>query len=149
LDDRYFRRVEKFDGTGKNRWREFSFQFKVAVGMANLKARAYLAEIQKGGKEVNFDQSFSEAVYHEDKMQVEKTRSELYAMLSSLVFGEAMTVLRGVLTGDGWLAWAMLNARFDPRTPAKTLMSMLSVMNPKQVKAVRYLASAVENLEVK
>jgi hypothetical protein len=55
LDEHFFRRVEKFDGTGKNNWREFSFQFKVAVGMCNPKARMYLEEIQKAGKDVNFD----------------------------------------------------------------------------------------------
>jgi hypothetical protein len=149
LDERFFRRVEKFDGTGKNNWREFSFQFKVAVGMCNPKARMYLEEIQKAGKDVNFDMIFSEAVDQEDKNQVEKIGHELYAMLSSLVSGEAMTVIRGVLTGDGWLAWAKLSARFDPRTPAKALMSMLSVMNPKKVKEVRFLSAAVEDWEVK
>jgi hypothetical protein len=83
------------------------------------------------GKEVDFAMIFSEAVEQENKMQVEKVGSELYAMLSSLVTGEAMTVLRGVMTGDGWLARAKLNARFDPRIPAKALMAMLTVMNPK------------------
>jgi hypothetical protein len=149
LDERFFRRVEKFDGSGKSSWREFSFQFKVAVGMANPKARSYLEEIQKAGKEVDFQKVFAEALEQEDKVQVEKVGSELYAMLSSLVTGEAMTVLRGVLTGDGWLAWAKLNARFDPRTPAKALIAMLAVMNPKKVKEVRFLASAIEDWEVK
>jgi hypothetical protein len=149
LDERFFRRVDKFDGSAKLNWREFAFQFKTAVGMANPKARSYLEEIQKAGKEVDFGQIFAEAIGDDDKMQVEKVGSELYAMLSSLVSGEAMTVIRGVISGDGWLAWAKLNARFDPRTPAKALMAMLSVMNPKKVKEVRYLASAIEDWEVK
>jgi hypothetical protein len=149
LDERYFRRVEKFDGTGKNNWREFSFQFKVAVGMCNPKARMYLEEIQKVGKEVNFEVIFAEATDPDDKGQLERIGNELYAMLSSLVSGEAMTVIRGVVTGDGWLAWAKLNSRFDPRTPAKALMAMLSVMNPKKVKDIRYLSAAVEDWEVK
>jgi hypothetical protein len=42
LDERFFRHVEKFDGTSKTNWREFSFQFKVAVGMANPRARGFL-----------------------------------------------------------------------------------------------------------
>jgi hypothetical protein len=149
LDERFFRRVDKFDGSVKTNWREFAFQFKTAVGMANPKARSYLEEIQKAGKEVDFKQIFAEALDAEDKQQVEKVGSELYAMLSSLVSGEAMTVLRGVLTGDGWLAWAKLNARFDPRTPAKALISMLAVMSPKKVKEIRFLSGAVEDWEVK
>jgi hypothetical protein len=149
LDERYFRRVEKFDGTAKSNWREFAFQFKVAVGMANPKARSYLEEIQKAGKHVDFQEVFHEAIEHEDKMQVEGVGSELYATLSSLVGGEAMTVLRGVMSGDGWLAWSRLNARFDPRTPAKALMSMLAVMNPKKIKEVRHLSGAIEDWEYK
>ena len=149
LDERFFRRVDKFDGSAKLNWREFAFQFKTAVGMANPKARSYLEEIQKAGKDVDFHQIFSEALGDDDKLQVEKVGSELYAMLSSLVSGEAMTVIRGVLSGDGWLAWSKLNARFDPRTPAKALVAMLAVMSPKKVKEVRFLSSAVEDWEVK
>ncbi len=149
LDEKYFRRVDKFDGQGKHSWREFSFQFKTAVGMANPKARSFLEEIQKGGKEVNFNDIFSEVVEAEDRMQVDRLGAEIYAMLSTLVLGEALTTVRGILTGDGWLAWSRLCCRFDPRTPAKALMAMLSVMNPKKVKDVRYLSGVVEDWEVK
>jgi hypothetical protein len=146
LDERYFRRVEKYDGTGKTSWREFSFQFKVAVGMVNPKARMLLEEIQKAGKAVDFQHIFmGEAT--ED--QVEKMGAELYAMLSTLVAGEAMTVVRGVVSGDGWLAWSKLNIRFDPRTPAKALVSMLAVMSPKKIKEMRHLAGAIEEWECK
>jgi hypothetical protein len=35
LDERYFRRVEKFDGgAGKNNWKEFSFQLRWPLGCA-------------------------------------------------------------------------------------------------------------------
>jgi hypothetical protein len=146
LDERYFRRVEKFDGTSKTNWKEFSFQFKVAVGMVNPKARMLLEEIQKAGKNVDFQHIFMGEASEE---QVEKMGSELYAMLSTLVVGEAMTVVRGVVSGDGWLAWSKLNIRFDPRTPAKALVAMLAVMNPKKIKEIRHLAGAVEDWECK
>jgi hypothetical protein len=135
LDEHHLRRVDKFDGTSKSNWREFSFQFKVAVGMVNPKARGMLEEIQKAGKAVDFGKIFNSDMDGESdqmKEHVEKMGSELYAMLSSLVSGEAMTVVRGVMTGDGWLAWSRLNIRFDPRTPAKALISMLAVMSPKK-----------------
>jgi hypothetical protein len=150
LDERYFRRVEKFDGTSKTNWREFSFQFKVAVGMANPRARGFLEEIQKKGKDVNFVEIFNlEGDGDGIKEQVEKMGHELYAMLSALVSGEAMTVVRGVTTGDGWLAWSRLNIRFDPRTPAKALISMLAVMTPKKQKEIHLLAAAIEEWEMK
>ena len=143
LDERHFRRVDKFDGKGN--WREFSFQFKTAVGMVNPRARELLDEIQKAGKSADMD-----AIFLEDaEEQVGKMGSELYAMLTSLVTGEAMTVVRGVLGGDGWQAWSRLSIRFDPRTPAKALISMLAVMSPKKVKEIRHLASAIEEWEAK
>jgi hypothetical protein len=149
LDEKYFRRVDKYDGSGRSSWREFSFQFKTAVGMGNPKARSFLEEIEKAGKEVNFSMIFEEVVEPGDRAQLDRLGAEVFAMLSSLVSGEALTVVRGILTGDGWLAWAKLCARFDPKTPAKALMAMLSVMNPKKVKDVRYLSGAVEDWEVK
>jgi hypothetical protein len=149
LDEKYFRRVDKYDGQGKSSWREFSFQFKTAVGMGNPKARSFLEEIQKVGKDINFALLFADVVEPEDRVQVDRLGAEIYAMLSSLLTGDALTVVRGILTGDGWLAWSKLCTRFDPRTPAKALMAMLNVMNPKKIKDVRYLSGAVEDWEVK
>jgi hypothetical protein len=143
LDERHFRRVEKFDGV-KGSWREFSFQFKTAVGMVNPRARSLLEDIQKAGKGVDFDIVFMD---ENNDDHVKKMGAELYAMLSTLVAGEALTVVRGVMGGDGWLAWSRLSVRFDPRTPAKALIAMLAVMSPKKVKETRLLAGAIEEWE--
>ena len=59
-----------------------------------------------------------------------------------------MTVVRGVSGGDGWEAWRRLVNRFDPRTPAKALMAMMQVMQPKKWKDARELPSAIEEWEV-
>jgi hypothetical protein len=75
--------------------------------------------------------------------------AELCAILSTLVTGEALPVVRRVVGGDGWAAWSKLNVRLDPRTPAKALVSMLAVMSPKTVKEVRYLTGASEEWECK
>ncbi len=42
-----------------------------------------------------------------------------------------------------------MNNGFDPQTPAKTLMSMMSVMSPKTVMDARELANDVEDWEVR
>ncbi len=57
---------------------------------------------------------------------------ELYAALTSLVTGDAMGVVRGVTNGDGLEAWSKLFNRLDPRTPARSLMAMMAVMQPKR-----------------
>ena len=49
LDERYFRRVDKFEGC-QSHWKEWSFLFKTQVGSANNDIRNRLDEIQLGGK---------------------------------------------------------------------------------------------------
>jgi hypothetical protein len=73
LDERYFRRVEKYDGV-KGNWKEFAFQFKVAVGMVHPKTREFLEEIQKEGKAADLENIFVGEVGTE---QVEKMGAEL------------------------------------------------------------------------
>ncbi len=46
LDERHFRRVEKFDGA-ESKWREWAFTFKTQVGSVNPTTRDYLEQIQK------------------------------------------------------------------------------------------------------
>jgi hypothetical protein len=61
-----------------------------------------LEEIQKKGKDVNFAEVFGSSDDGDELVEehVEKMGTELYAMLSLLVSGEAMTVVRGVMTGQ-------------------------------------------------
>ena len=136
LDERHFRRVDKYGGGSG--WKEFSFQFRTAVGAASSKVREVLDEILKAGKDPVWDGIFTEWADEE----INKAGSELFAVLSSLVTSEAMTVVRGVPNGNGWEAWSRLFNRFDPRTPAKALMAMMNVMQPRKVKDVRELPSA-------
>ena len=142
LDERHFRRMDKLDG--KN-WKEFFFQFKTAVGSVNTTMRGYLDEIQKGGKDPDYDTIFVD----DTDQDIERGAAEIYSILASMVTGEALVVLRGVPNGQGWEAWSRLFNRFDPRTPAKSLIGMMAVMTPKRVKDVRELTNVVEDWEVK
>jgi hypothetical protein len=143
LDERHFRRVDKFSGD-PIKWREWAFQFKTAVGAVNNKTRELLEEIQKFPKDPNWEDIFQETT-EEDK---KKMSAELYNLIVTLVAGEALTVVRGV-AGDGWEAWHKLLVRFDPKTPARALRMMMSVMQPRRVKDVRELQSALMEWEVK
>ena len=105
-------------------------------------------EIVKAGKDPNYDMVFGMLDGWNDA-EIVRYGAELYAVLSSLVTGDAMAVVRGVANGSGWEAWSKLFNRFDPRTPAKALMAMMSVMQPKKVKDVRELPNAVQDWEVK
>ena len=46
LDERHFRRIDKFDGA-ESKWKERSFQMKTAISTINPKVRGLLVEIQK------------------------------------------------------------------------------------------------------
>ena len=62
---------------------------------------------------------------------------------------EALTVVRGVAGGNGWHAWQQLVIRYNPKTPARALMAMMVVMQPRKVKVVREPQGAVQEWEVK
>ena len=144
LDERYFRRVDKFEGC-QSHWKEWSFLFKTQVDSANNDIRNRLDEIQLGGKSPQWDDIFSD----DPQEQVDRWGSELYSVLTSLMSGEALMVVRGVPNGNGWEAWSKLFNRYDPKTPARALMSLLGAMNPRKVKDIRELSKAVEEWEVK
>ncbi len=69
----------------------------------------------KAGKEPNLDELFTDW----SNLDYVKTGSELFAVLTSLTAGEAMTVVRGVSNGNGWEALSGLVNCFDPKTAAK------------------------------
>ena len=54
LDERHFRRMDKFDGA-ESKWREWAFQFKTQVGSVNPGTRELLEEIQKHPKDPDWD----------------------------------------------------------------------------------------------
>ena len=144
IDERYFRRVEKYGGEEKG-WKEWSFSFKAAVGMANPKVQKVLTECERHVEEPAWDELTMDLTAEE----TDRRGAELYAVLTTLVSGEAMMILRGVPEGDGWRGWWKMAQRFDPKTPARALRSMISVMQPKKVKDPRDLAKVVEEWEVK
>ena len=70
--------------------------------------------------------------------------AELYNLLTSLVSGEALMMVRGVSYGDEQKTWRKLFQRYSLKTPARALMAMMAAMNPKNAKVARELSQAVE-----
>ena len=141
LDERHFRRMEKYNGEA-GKFREWTFQLMTAVGGVNPGVRTVMDLVQRNQKEPDWDEVFAD-MSEED---VKKYGAELYNLLVTLVSGEALTVVRGI-PGDGWEAWHRLLVRFDPKTPARALRMMMTVMQPKKVKDIRELQSAVVEWE--
>ena len=127
MDERHFRRMDKFDGT-ESKWCELAFQFKTQVGSVNPGARELLEKIQEHPKDPDWDDIFSTI----NEEEVKKMGAELYGLSVSLVTGGALTVVRGVAGGSGWETWHLLSARFDPITPARALRIMMTSIQPKK-----------------
>jgi hypothetical protein len=144
LDERHFRRVEKYDGN-EAKWKEWSFTFKTQVGAANKTARNLLDEVQKmKSEDPDVETLFVDMV---DKDMVDKIGAELYSALTGLL-GEPLTFVRGIAHGDGWRAWHKLYHRYNPRTPARALVAVMGAMSPKKVKDIRDAIKAIEEWEI-
>jgi hypothetical protein len=143
LDERHFRRVEKFDGA-EGKWKEWSFLFKTQVGAANKVARNLLEEAQKMKNE---DLDINEFLEYDQDM-LDKIGAEMYSVLTGLLIGEPLTLIRGIPHGDGWRAWHKLYHRYNPRTPARALVAVMGAMSPKKVKDIRDAIKAIEEWEI-
>ena len=89
LDEKDFCRVDKFSsGTG---WKEFAFQFRTAMGTADEVVREILNEIIKAGKDPDWLHLMASLADAEEK----KPRADLYAIFTSVMTREAMSVVRG------------------------------------------------------
>ena len=84
---------------------------------------------------------------------MKKYSGELFTVVSSLVTGDASTVVRGtVVKGGGkcgFRALRRLTMRFNPKTPAKLLKTLGEVVNPVVAKKVTEVPRVVEEWEVK
>ena len=82
LDERHFRRMDKFEGV-ESTWKEWAFQLKTQVGAVNRPTRELLENIQKQGKDPDWDQLF----FEQAGAQVQKMGAELYSLMVSLLGG--------------------------------------------------------------
>ena len=81
LDERHFRRCDKLSGTN---WKEFSFQFKTAVGSASPKIRDVLEQVAKSGKDNDWDLFFDLLPEWTDE-EARKGGQEVCAALAAVV----------------------------------------------------------------
>ncbi len=110
LDERHFRRCDKFE---RHKLDGVLFQFRTAVGSANPKIRKIMEEIAKVGKDNDWDLFFHDKQDWTDD-EAPKSGHEVYAALSALVTGDAMTVVRSVTNGNGWEAWSRFHSDSTP-----------------------------------
>ena len=149
LDEKNFRFMEKnpFDGSA-GRWEEWSFHLKMTVTSIDSGCGEALEDIKNKAALTR-----DAAAIRIDSEVKEKFSAELFRVLCWLTTGEANVVVRSVVeTGAGFCgfaAWCRLVQRFNPRTPARVLQYLTTVLNPPQIKDVRHLERAVEDWEMR
>ena len=125
LDEKYFRRVERFEGD-VSKFRGWLFDLMVPLGQVD----------QDLGREVQRVLSAGTGEKSADKWDpiddggvdlgiYTKFASELYGLLVSLTSGEAKSILKGMVDAgggmDGFKGIMVLSSRFDTKTSASLL----------------------------
>ena len=144
LDERFFRRVKAFSG-GEAEWKDWAFQFRAAIRGANRAAARILEWVERAAETVSQEDVETQFV-EED---VEKLNAELYDVLCTVVEGEPLTIVRGVTSMSGFVAWRKLYGRYNPTTPARALAAMMDVMNIRKVTDVCRIPQAIDEWDLK
>ena len=142
LEERHFRRVDKFDGRGM--WSDWSFTMKAAVRSANRETAEVMEWMEK-----NQNPTMEELEQYVVDFEVNADGAELFDVLIGLTSGEALTVVRGIGDMNGYFAWKKLCERFNPNTPAKALALMMQVMSPKAQTETSRIPQAIDEWDLK
>lgn len=149
LEEKHFRRIEKYNGEA-GKWQEWLFGVCVAVSGVAAECCLAMEEVVKASGTIKDIVKLEEVV-----TQTVRGRygSELFGVLCSLTGGEANVVVRSVIQkGAGYCGFAalcVLSQRFNPKTPARILQYLTTVLNPTPVKDIRLLERAIEEWEIR
>ena len=139
-----FMRVEKFGG-GEEKWKEWMFDFKVAMKVQNEKVERAMRMIEQGG-EMSLEQLRGADTAGEtggEYRGIERSGGELYQQLVLMTEGEAKMLVKSVVEGDGYKAWGRLHAKYNTRTLARLMRIHKECMYPDEVKELRRLTSSI------
>ena len=126
---------------GEAKWKQWSFEFKTAIGMANWKAKVVMewaeAEATKRGEveDTTKEKAMKEMNWN-DEDEMEGLAKELFGWLVLVTGGEAQTVVNdsGKEEADGIKAWGRLARQYNRRTMARMLRIHKECMYPREVK---------------
>ena len=157
LDEKYFRRVEMFDGDfGK--YRSWLFDVLVAIGGLHkclAEMLKHMLEMKNLGEDwTPPNDSLTVGLWEFWKVDLyEDFAAELFGLLVSLTAREAKGIVKEVYEKgqghDGFKALMSLNRRYDSKTSASLLSAFMEVVSPGQIKHVKDVISAVRKWESK
>ena len=149
LEDKVYRRCDKYTGVAGT-WQEWSFNFINATSGVNKTIGLILERIGQQCETQLTPDNLRKVVSDEI---CQKHGAELFGVLCSLTGGDANGVVRGILAKHnmrcGFAAYFMLNVRFNPKTPARALQFLHTVVNPNPIKDVRFIPKGIEDWEAR
>ena len=153
LDRKYFQMVDKFDGNPA-KFKSWIFDLITAVGSVDLSLSKDLKSTLKERPKIEtVDGVFQLPLSLQIDDNHDKYKGELYALIVGLTTGEAKCVVRGInekgWDSDGFLAIAMLQARYDANTAASLLQCVMEVVNPPALKNHQSIVKGITEWEVR
>jgi hypothetical protein len=146
MDERHFRRMKTFDGTKETDWKEWGFQFRVAVRASSRDVSKVMDWIESQTEEVDRESIVDE---FQDGDYVDRMSSDLYDVLCMLLGGEPLMTIQGIKDMNGFRAWQRLVMKYHPVTPARALMCMIEAVTPPKAKTLRELPAHMEKWELR
>ena len=116
MDERHFRRMRTFDGGKETDWKEWGFQFRVAVTASNLHVAKVMSWIENQADEASQEDIVLE---FKDAEYIDRLGCELYDILCMLLTGEPLLTIQGAKDMNGFRAWQKLVMKYHPVTPAR------------------------------
>ena len=80
---------------------------------------------------------------------MQKTKADMFGVLSLLTKGEANQLVRSCEDKNGYTAWKKLFDRYNPKTPASLTAAWREVVRPKKIKDMREASKAIDAWESK
>ena len=130
LEERHFRRMEKYDG-GEGKWEKWWFDLTTVIGGVDQELERVLVEVTDPTTKVETKEEMERVVGME---LLGKYSGGLFTAITSLTTGEASTVVRGAVSKEerkcGFRAVWKLMMRFNPKTPAKLFKMLGEALSP-------------------
>lgn len=150
LDDKMFIRFDKFEG-GEDRYMEWAFDLKMAVGAKTKKGRRALEKVEELGEKTIMELLAADAEGHANNEYegLETFSEELFQQLVLITGGDAKVVVKSVIEQDGIKAWGRLYGKYNQKTMGRTLRMHRECLNPRAVTSMEQVESAIMTWEEK
>ena len=106
---------KSFDQFERGNWKEWSFQFKVALRASSTKACELATEAEQLTRPITMEAGNLDVGV--DDMSADRIGAELYDVLAMIVKGEPCAAIRRVSGRSGLGAWRWLRPKTKPSTP--------------------------------